>query len=125
MQQGMLFRRQTVMRLGNFDTRFRLCADLDFWLRAYVGGDRFRHHSLPVARFRLREGQLSSDTAQTIREQDDIVAHQLPFRISGALKTYARWRYRAWNFPRYLERIRSSGLRTSYQILASGPRRTK
>ena len=125
MQQGMLFHRQTVLRLERFDTRFRLCADLDFWLRAYAGGDRFRHHPLPVARFRLRQGQLSSDTAKTIREGDEIVARQLPARIPGALKIYARWRYRIRNLPRYLERIRSSGFRTSYQILASGARPAK
>jgi hypothetical protein len=120
MQQGMLFHRDSVGRLGGFDTRYRLCADLDFWLRAYCGGDRFRHHPMVAARFRLRTGQLSSDTSQTIREQDEIVARHLPSRVSAAVKTWARWRYRACNLPRYLERIRSSGFRTSYELLASG-----
>jgi hypothetical protein len=118
MQQGMIFRRATVARLGGFDTRYRLCADLDFWLRAYAGGEGFRHHPLRVAQFRLREGQLSSDTALTVREQDEIVARHLPSRIPGAVRLCARWRYRACNLPRYLRRIRSSGFRTSYQLLA-------
>jgi hypothetical protein len=120
MQQGMLFRRQTVERLGRFDTRYRLCADLDFWLRAYASGERFRHYRLPVARFRLRGGQLSSDTSRTIREQDEIVARHLPAKVPGAVKAFARWRYRVCNLPRYIERIRSSGLSTSYQLLRSG-----
>jgi hypothetical protein len=120
MQQGMLFKRETVMRLGAFDTRYRLCADLDFWLRAYAGGDRFRHYPLQVSRFRLRAGQLSSDTARTIREQDEIVGRHLPARIPAAVKICARLRYRLCNLPRYVERLRSSGLRSSYQILASG-----
>jgi glycosyltransferase involved in cell wall biosynthesis len=120
MQQGMLFNRESVARLGGFDTRYRLCADLDFWLRAFSGGDRFRHYPLVAAQFRLRSGQLSSDTSQTMREQDEIVARLLPARIPPLLKTWARWRYRACNLPRYLERIRSSGLRTSYELLASG-----
>ena len=38
MQQGMLFRRDCVMRLRQFDLRYRLCADLDFWLRACAAG---------------------------------------------------------------------------------------
>ena len=120
MQQGMLFHREAAARLARFDTRYRLCADLDFWLRAYAGGDRFRHYPLPVARFRIRPGQLSSDTAQTIREQDEIVRRHLPARVPAAARVFARWRYRLCNLPRYLGRMRSIGLRTSYQMLASG-----
>jgi hypothetical protein len=116
----MLFNRESVVRLGGFETRYRLCADLDFWLRAYAGGDRFRHYALVAARFRMRKGQLSSETSRTIREQDEIVARLLPSRIPRALRTWARWRYRVCNLPRYLERIRSSGWRTSYELLASG-----
>lgn len=119
MQQGMIFRRRTVERLGGFDPRYRLCADLDFWLRAYAGGDRFRHYPLPVARFRLRDGQLSSDTAHTVREQDEIVTRHLPARIPASVRLCARWRYRVCNLSRYVERIRSSGFRTSYQLLSS------
>jgi Glycosyl transferase family group 2 len=120
MQQGMIFRRDTVERLGSFDTRYRLCADLDFWLRAHASGERFRHYPLAVARFRLRPGQLSSDTAHTIREQDEIVARHLPVRIPKAVKAWARLRYRVCNLPRYMERLRTSGLRTSYEILGEG-----
>jgi hypothetical protein len=118
MQQGMIFHRETVRGLVRFDTRYRLCADLDFWLRALSGGARFRYHPLPVARFRLRDGQLSANTELTIREQDEIVARHLPRRIPAAARTWARWRYRASNFPRYLQRFRSSGFRTSYELLA-------
>jgi len=120
MQQGTLFHRETVTRLGRFDTRYRLCADLDFWLRALARGDHFRHYPLTVARFRLRPGQLSSDTARTVREQEDIVGRLLPARIPAPLRLLARMRYRICNLPRYLERMRSRGLRTSYELLASG-----
>jgi hypothetical protein len=120
MQQGMLFHKNTVGRLGSFDTRYRLCADLDFWLRAFAAGDRFRHYPIPVARFRIRSGQLSSNTASTIREQDEIVARHLPQKLHAGIRVCARWRYRVCNLPRYLERFRTSGMRTSYEILASG-----
>jgi hypothetical protein len=119
MQQGMLIQRETMAQIGRFDTRYRLCADLDLWLRAYAGGHRFRHYSLPVARFRLRSGQLSSNTELTIREQDEIVGRLLPTKTTPALGLLARLRYRLCNLPRYAERLRTSGFRSSYQILAS------
>ena len=125
MQQGMAIDRATVARLGGFDTRYRLCADLDFWLRALASGCRFRHHALPVAQFRLRAGQLSSDTALTMREQDEIVRRHLPARLPAPARLVARWRYRLLNLPRYWGRVRRLGPRRSYEILASGagPRR--
>lgn len=117
MQQGMLFRRAVVARLRRFNPRYRLCADLDFWLRAYVQGARFRAHSLRVAQFRLRQGQLSGNTAMTEREQAEIVARHLPHALPPAHRRFARWRYRWCNLPRYVERMRTRGLRTSYEVL--------
>jgi len=120
MQQGMLFRRDTVLRLRGFDLRYRLCADLDFWLRAFAGGDRFRYYPIRVAKFRLRGGQLSGDTALTDREQADIVGRHIPAPLSGLRKRCARWRYRVCNLPRYMARIRSRGFQTSYDLLRNG-----
>jgi glycosyltransferase len=117
MQQGTLFRRPVVERLGGFDSRYRLCADLDFWLRALTSGARFRAHRLRVAQFRLRRGQLSSNTATTEREQAEIVARLLPHAASPLVRHVARWRYRWCNLPRYLARLRSVGFRTSYEVL--------
>lgn len=124
MQQGMLFRRDVVRLLGGFDLRYRLCADLDFWLRAYAAGNRFHHVGRAVAQFRLREGQLSGDTRLTIAEQDGIVARHLPAPIPLAERWAVRLAYRIWNAPRYLARIRSRGLRTSYSMLQPSPVRT-
>jgi GT2 family glycosyltransferase len=120
MQQGMAFRRDVVDRLGGFDLRFRLCADLDFWLRAYAHGDPFRYHPECVAQFRLRNGQLSSDTNVTKFEQDTIVARHLPWRPSYVNRLATRFLYRAYNLPRYVERFRTRGLRTSYALLQEG-----
>ncbi|MFT3867082.1 MAG: glycosyltransferase [Nibricoccus sp.] len=122
MQQGMLFRRETVMELEGFDLRYRLCADLDFWLRALVSGAIFRYYPLKVAQFRLRSGQLSGNTELTIREQDEIVKQHLPGTYSYLQKLAARWQYRASNLPRYLARLRTHGFRTSYQLLESKPK---
>ncbi len=120
MQQGMAFRRDVVDRLGGFDLRFRLCADLDFWLRAYANGEPFRYQPECVAQFRLREGQLSSDTSVTKAEQDTIVSRHLPWRPSYVNRLATRFLYRAYNLPRYVERFRNRGLRTSYALLQEG-----
>jgi GT2 family glycosyltransferase len=120
MQQGMLFRRETVRRLHEFDTRYRLCADLDFWLRAYAAGEEFRYYPTCVAQFRVRGGQLSSNTALTMREQEEIIGRHLPIPVSRLKKQVARWRYRTCNLPRYMARVRSRGFRTSYQLLQEG-----
>ncbi|HZP60254.1 MAG TPA: glycosyltransferase [Opitutaceae bacterium] len=117
MQQGTLFHREIVQRLKGFDTRYRLCADLDFWLRAHVAGAAFRYYPRRVAQFRVRSGQLSGNTSLTEQEQQEIVGRHLAFPISPLHKRVARWRYRACNLPRYLRRARSRGFQTSYQIL--------
>ncbi len=117
MQQGMLFRRDIVHRLRGFDLRYRLCADLDFWLRALVAGTKFRYYPKRVAQFRLRSGQLSGNTAATQHEQDEIVKRHLPVPVTPWNVRFARWRYRAFNLPRYLERTRTRGFCTSYQLL--------
>jgi hypothetical protein len=121
MQQGTLFRRDCVGRLQGFDTRYRLCADLDFWLRACAAGERFQHYDLTVGEFRLRGGQLSGDTQLTVREQTDIVRRHLPVRLPAWRRHAAVLRYRLHNLPHYLERGRRRGLRTSYRLLESTP----
>lgn len=118
MQQGMLFRRDCVARLQGFDSRYRLCADLDFWLRACAAGDRFRYYPYTVGRFRLRAGQLSGNTELTVREQRDIVARHYPNRLPAWRRQFAALRYRFHNLPRYLERFRRArGFPTSYELL--------
>ena len=120
MQQGMLFRRDVVNRLGGFDLRYRLCADLDFWLRAYADGARFAYEADCVAQFRLRDGQLSGNTSVTRKEQDNIVARHLPARPSALNRALTKVAYRAYNLPRYVERFRKRGLHTSYSLLEQG-----
>jgi glycosyltransferase involved in cell wall biosynthesis len=117
MQQGMLFHRECVTRRQGFDTRYRLCADLDFWLRACAAGERFRYYAVPVAQFRLRAGQLSGNTALTEQEQTHIVRRHFPARLPAWRRHLASLRYRLHNLPRYLERLRLHGPRTSYRML--------
>lgn len=123
MQQGMAFHREVVDRLGRFDMRYRLCADLDFWLRAYAAGERFRYQPDCIAQFRLRDGQLSAETSVTRAEQDAIVARLLPRQRTSLQRLSTRLLYRLYNLPRYLERCRKRGFRTSYALLQEGAAR--
>jgi hypothetical protein len=118
MQQGMLFHHECVARLQGFDTRYSLCADLDFWLRACAAGERFRYYPEAVAQFRLRSGQLSGNTNLTVSEQRHIVARHLPARLPAWRRHFATLRYRLHNLPRYLERFRRArGFPRSYDLL--------
>jgi hypothetical protein len=121
-QQGMLFRRDVVHELGEFNTTYRICADLDFWARALAAGHRFRYYPVEVGRFRIRRGQISGDVNLTSREQDEIARRLFP-DAGGALDCFiAKWRYRMRNLPRYLRRSRTAGWASSYQILSHGGR---
>lgn len=122
-QQGMLFRRDIVRQLQRFDARYRLCADLDFWLRAYVLGAAFKYYPKRVAQFRLRRGQLSGGVALTIREQSEIVARLLPAAIPSPRRRIAAWRYRLYNIFRYIARTRTRGFVTSYHLLQNDAHR--
>jgi len=60
LQQGVLFHRRVLERLGGFDETFRFCGDYDFFLRAACEGFRFRkYRKKSVGAFRLRTSQLS------------------------------------------------------------------
>ena len=121
MQQGMIFRRETVRWLGGFDLRYRLCADLDFWLRALARGT-------PLSLLSCRRGAISPSPGPIVRRHRrhgeragrDRRPTFFPFRFRpGAAACVAGWRYRICNLPRYAARMRSRGFRTS---LSTAPR---
>ncbi len=116
-QQGNTFHREVIQRIGGFNPQFRLCGDFDFWLRAYASGFAFKYYNTRVGQFRLRQGQLSSDTRLTLREQEEIFRAHLQDVPTTLKKRIARWRFRTCNLPKYLSRFRTHGLRTSYQML--------
>lgn len=119
-QQGMLFARDMLADLGGFDTRYRICADLDLWARAMAAGHGFRYYRAEVGRFRIRRGQISGDVAATRREQEEIAGRAFPRAGSWPRRHFARWRYRMLNLPRYLARGRTVGWVSSGGILAEG-----
>lgn len=119
-QQGMLFSHAAVKSLGVFDLRYKLCADLDFWVRAYSAERPFRYYPLEVGRFRVRAGQLSGDVGLTRLEFAYVVKRNLPSPPRGTILRLARLRYRLLNLPRYLMRFWRVGWKTSEEVLSGG-----
>ena len=121
-QQGMVFGAPVVRALGGYNERYRICADLDYWVRAHALGFSFRYYPLEVGRFRIRSGQISGDVSVLRRQVDEITRAHYPTPISAAAKRFARLRYRWRNLPRYLGRLRTVGLASSLDVLQTGGR---
>jgi len=76
-QQVAIFRKRAFDKSGGFDETYRLVADFDFYLRAYMAGCCFaRLPGAPVARFRLHGQQLGRiEGDQSRQEVLQSVAH--------------------------------------------------
>ena len=115
-QQGALVSREVTRKLGGFNSSLRLCGDLDFWVRAIEAGCGFKYYPGEVARFRLRAGQLSGDTHRLVEEWYAIVRGIAAEPISPLQLRWARWRFRAMNAARYVQRIRAAGWVRSHDL---------
>jgi hypothetical protein len=117
-QQGMIIPRSLWEKLGGFRAEYKLCADLDFWLRAHRIGWPFKYYPMEVGQFRIREGQLSGDTSRLEAEIAAVVARDAPRRISWGEKFYARWQFRIKNLPIYASRFLSGRRVRGMKMLA-------
>lgn len=118
-QQGALVSREVAGQLEGFNPAWRVCGDLDFWVRAIAAGFAFKYYPSEVARFRIRSGQLSGDTALLLEEWGRIVRPIESGRVSPVQLVWARWRFRMMNASRYLERIRATGWVRSHHFTAA------
>ena len=121
-QQGMLFHRDVVRELTGFDTKYRICADLDFWARALAAGFSFRYYPAEMGRFRIRRGQISGDVGLTAREQDEIACRLFPSAGGALRRWFSTAFFRLRNFPRYVARSRTVGWSSSSEILSGAGR---
>jgi hypothetical protein len=123
-QQGMLAPRAWVDRCGPLREDLAICADVDFWLRALVGGAKFRFDSETVALFRLREGQISADVSRH-REEFGQVVRALSWHPRGAAARWiARVRFRLGNAGVYAGRIQRCGWKGGFALLEQPVRRS-
>ena len=103
-QQGMIAHRSVWERLGGFDVSYRLAGDLDFWVRAWRAGFKFRFYDLRVGEWRLRPGQLSGRTEEMWREQARCLEPLLKDPPSRLRRALAKGRFRLTNTPNYFRR---------------------
>lgn len=119
-QQGVLAGVTAVRALVGYDEKYRLCADLDFLMRACAAGYPVTYYPLAVGEFRIQPGQLSGDVNLTRREMAAIVGAHFPAPPSALAMKWARLGFRLRNAPRYYERWRALGkLSTSNAMLGS------
>ncbi len=119
-QQGMLVRRELLERLGGFDTAYRLSSDLDFLLRAFAGGARFRHSGTMVGAFRIQPGQLSGQAVAMAEECSKIRERSFPGSVSAWERLCIRAAFVLRNHRCYRARLRLLGVCSSRQIIARG-----
>ncbi len=122
-QQGLLVPRAWVDRLSPLREDLRICADLDFWLRAVVTGARFRCSSEVVAVFRLRAGQISGDVSQHRAEFAKVSQALTLVPCSPLRRLAARVRFRIGNAGVYAGRFRRSGWKGGYALLRQPTRK--
>ena len=117
-QQSAIFRRQVYQQLGGFNENYSLCADVEFYLRAFQADFKFALlPGLSVSCFRLHGNQLSNKKAEAMeKEAQKIFAEAKNTNITN-WAVFVQWRLR--NIPHYLIRF----LRQS--LLSGKPRITK
>jgi glycosyltransferase involved in cell wall biosynthesis len=54
-----LIRRQSILRAGNFDPKFRTSEDFDLWMRMLKSGAKIAYHRAPLLHYRLRSDSLT------------------------------------------------------------------
>ena len=116
-QQGLLAPRSWVDALGPLREDLKICADVDFWLRAAVAGATFTRSPGLVAKFRLRQGQISGDVESHRGEFSAVVQSVAPCRRTGLRHHFASLRFRAANAAVYAGRIRRVGFRSGLSLL--------
>lgn len=123
-QQGLLIPRAWVNRLGALRESLRICADLDFWLRAVVDRAQFRCTPEVIAVFRLRSGQISGNLNLHRAEFDKVVRELAPQRCSRLRRWFALLRFRLNNASVYAGRLRRSGWKGGYEMLQQPTRKS-
>lgn len=76
-QPEVFFRRALQERVGDFDERYHLAFDYDFWVRCFLAGARIDRLELPLVRFRRHAGQKSNEAARAVDEIRAILGENL------------------------------------------------
>ncbi len=104
-QQGMFVSKLVWDTLGGFDDSYRYSGDLDFWIRAHLAGFKFKYYNIPVASWRIRSGQLSSNHVSVLAESEKALKPVLTMPCSWKSATLALTRFRLYNASQYFRRF--------------------
>jgi glycosyltransferase involved in cell wall biosynthesis len=83
-QPEVFFRRSLFERVGDFDTRWHLAFDYDFWVRCFSAGARVAHVPGVIAQFRRHHAQKSIAAEKAATEIRAIVQRHLPTAPIGS-----------------------------------------
>lgn len=120
-QQGTVISHSLYQSIGGFDTSYRYCGDVELVIKAHKEQCRLQYYPLRVGAFRvLNPGQLSTNAAAFDPERLRILHTWFPKRSTTWLLIWSRLRFRFRNLPRYLERIRNVGWKTSKHFMTGG-----
>ncbi len=96
-------RREVIVRAGLFDESLRSSEDFDLWLRIVKVGGRIGYHRRVLARYRRREGSLSSDpiwmlksalrVMEKVGQRTDLTPSERAALITQRTRFQARVRY--------------------------------
>ena len=93
---AVLLDRATVARVGNFDARFPICNDLDYWLRCAAAGVTFHYDGACTLRYRKHPGAMSAKSAAMFAESGRVYlanARGFPGRTPADARRLARKRF--------------------------------
>jgi hypothetical protein len=119
----MLAPRAWVEAQGPLREDLRICADVDFWLRAAAEGARFCCSPEVVATFRLRAGQISGDVSRHRAEFKQVVESVVPVRRSAPRRLFANLRFRLGNALVYARRVGRCGFKSGFSLLEQPERK--
>jgi glycosyltransferase involved in cell wall biosynthesis len=88
-QPEVFWRRSLWDRVGQFNDRFDLAFDYEYWVRCFESGIKVRKVPQVLARFRLHSAQKSSNSAKAAREIRAVVSRSLSTNSSlGYRRTF-------------------------------------
>lgn len=95
-QQAVFYRRDLFHRIGEFNARYKVCADWDFALRVF---SRFPARYIPVIVCVFAGGGISSGPADEAFEEDrfGLLLDYFGLRVVSGAFSSMRWEFRTWS----------------------------
>ena len=100
--QAMIMRKACIKEMGGFDQTYKILADYDLCLRAYLAGKRFIHKRVDIALFSCIGVSSSSSLRFTEGRRIKIQNHSLPLLLIYILSFKSRVKYEVLKFVKWI-----------------------